>query len=77
MFPLEKRNGKISGCGTFNCLAGLMRTFKKNFWLICKALTVCFGYFLSRDLYKWNICVPLQPANEEADFLKAETKKKK
>ena len=48
----------------------------KNLGLICKALTGCFAYFLSKSLYKRNICVPLQPANEEADFLKAETKNK-
>jgi hypothetical protein len=38
---------------------------------------VCFSYFLSRALYKWNICVPLQPANEEADLLEGRNKKDK
>ena len=49
----------------------------KNLGLICKALTGCFAYFLSKTLYNRNICVPLQPANEEADLLEGRNKKDK
>jgi hypothetical protein len=47
-------------------LSTMIHELSKFFRLICKVLEIHFQVFLSHRLQGRKICLPLQPANEEA-----------